>query len=195
MIEYINTGSSSLAAAARAAAYSVEMIDIDPNLQSTRELILMRYAKPPASGEFNAREISAANNGPLAMWADCITDVAHSMARIAGFDISSRISALQVVRLGLPAPFDIGINAKRGVGVLDLRIGALSKSVLGNEFWLNFDIHTHQVAKIPLTVNDGKFVIDPAENYKQPNAIYPKLADAIYQTATDGNGTVKCVIT
>ncbi|MGZ9712542.1 hypothetical protein ACXX82_17235 [Glaciimonas sp. GNP009] len=193
MVELVAQSNNQLAIAARAAAYTVPLIDLDPSMPSQRELILVRYAKPPVSGNFVFKVIS--QGGPIAMWADCVSEDAPEMYLIAGYGISHLITALQVVRLGTPANFNIGDLAKRNnKQVLWTKVGPLKKTNGGNEFWLNFDIVAAQVAEIPLTVMNNKFVVDPSKNYTTPPQKYPPLKSADYKVTKGAHGMIDCVL-
>lgn len=191
MVELIINGNNPLAIAVRKAAYSIPLIDLNPAVASQRELILARYARAPVSGNFKSREI-----GNVAMWADCISEIPHEMYNITGSDISHLVCALQVVRLGTPVNFDIGSLANhRDEAVRSTEIGPLKKANGGNEFTLKFDIEQAQVAEIPMTIMNGKFVIDTNANYRTPSAIYPKLQSATYTVTVGHHGMIECLIT
>lgn len=196
MVELVVDGKNPLAIEARAAAYIVDPIDLDRSEPSVRELILVRYAKPPVSGNFVYKMICAANNGPTAMWADCVSDDAGDMDLIAGFNISHLITALQVVRLCVPANFDLAHRAKHDrEQVRWTRVKPLRKTNGGNEFFLNFDIVSAQVAEIPLKVINDKFVVDRSNGYTLPPPKHTPLQPATYKVTQDHLGTVECVLT
>lgn len=195
MILPVLQSQSILAAEALVAAYAIDPIDLHPGQPSNRELILVRYAKPPASGHFDFHAIRSKNSGPLAMWSDSLTEDAHLMGDITAFYAPQLITALQVVRLILPSPFDISSGAQsHGQVTLWVKVGPLKKANGASEFWLNFDIHPHQVANIPLAIVHGKFVVDPTARYVKPAPQHMPMVAATYTVHQNTNGHVSCIL-
>lgn len=193
MIQHVVQSQTPLAQAARAAAYSVAAIDLDLSQQSAVELILVRYARPPVSGSFNFNQIRSKEGSPIAMWADCITDIAAEMRDITANCLADVVTDLQIVRLGAPRGFDIGrVPRQDDPNRRWVSAGPLKRANGGNEFWLNFDIDPAYVARIPLKVDNGTFIVDFSQGYALPPAAHAPLPTARYTLQQGQDGIICC---
>lgn len=186
MIELIPFGKSWLAKAAQATASNLPLFELEQG-NSTSQLILVRYAKSQIDRPFDIAEICRQSNGFIAMWADCVTECGWRTKDIAGYEISDKCVALQVIRIGIPDDFVIGdfVYQKNGISPNVAR-GYLKRAALeendylqkcGYEYYIRVNVDRDFFGNIPVEYNKQTAMFDMPSNYTMPALIGGQLPD------------------